>query len=380
MYEIQDILDFANMVFSMSAGSTDFASLLPKAYSRDRHNRITHHVIEEQGRIKGLIDMYPLDLQQGKLSLRAGYIGTVSVHPTCEGQGYMKRLMEQVEKQARTDGMDLLLLDGDRHRYQYYGFEKAGMKYCFNITSASLKHGSRDKIQKERVLVFEQIDGQSEYLDEMYTCYQKRHVTARAKEDFLVCLQSWNASTYAIIEEEQCIGYLNVSYDERNIFEIGLEQEEDIYIVLDAWDKEFGVDELGVNVGADEKDMIILLETISDYYTVNMSHQMKILNYEKVLQFLLYWKSCYSTLENGKFIIGIIECGTQRNFACQVEEKDIKVTRVSDEPQLVLEAKEFIKVMTTSYYWYTKCENESIKKAPEEWFPLPFFLPEADAF
>jgi len=29
MYEIQDILDFANMVFSMSSGSTDFAKLLP---------------------------------------------------------------------------------------------------------------------------------------------------------------------------------------------------------------------------------------------------------------------------------------------------------------------------------------------------------------
>lgn len=380
MYEIQDILDFANMVFSLSAGSTDFAKLLPKAYDGDRHNRLKHHVIEEHGRIKGLIDVYPLILQQEKMSLQAGYIGTVSVHPTCEGQGYMKHLMERVEKQARADGTDILLLDGARHRYQYYGFEKAGIKYCFNVTDASLKHGCREYVQEDREIHFEQVDEQSEYLDIMYACYQKRYVTARSKEEFFVSLQSWNASTYAVLEGEQCIGYLNVSYDERNIYEIGLLESEDIYCVLDAWDKEFGVDEVGINVGADESMVISLLESISDYYTVNMSHQIKILNYEKVLQFLLCWKSCYSELENGRFIIGIIECGVQKNFACQVEENNIKVTQVSEDAQLVMEAIEFVKVMTTSYYWHAKKQNESMKKAPEGWFPLPFFLPEADAF
>lgn len=380
MYEIQDILDFANMVFSMSSGSTDFANLLPKAYSEDRHTRLKHHVTEEHGHIKGLIDVYPIVLRQEKMTLQAGYIGTVSVHPTCEGQGYMKRLMEQVEQQAKLEGTDLLILDGDRHRYQYYGFEKAGMKYCFNVTDASIKHGCRKHVQKDREIQFEQVDEQSEYLDVMYACYQKRYVTARTKEDFFVCLRSWNAVIYAILEEEQCIGYLNVSYDERNIFEIGLVDEEDLYSVLDAWDREFGVDEVGINVGADESGMIALLESVSDYYTVNMSHQIKILNYEKVLQFLLQWKSCYSELENGRFIIGITEGGIQKNFACQIKEGDIKVTEVSEEAQIVMEAKEFVKDMTTSLYWQTQYSKKNMKKTPEGWFPLPFFLPEADAF
>ena len=380
MYEIQDILDFANMVFSMSSGSTDFAKLLPKAYGGERHKRLRHHVIEENGRIKGLIDVYPLVLKQRSMSLQAGYIGTVSVHPTCEGQGYMKQLMEQVEQQERTNGTDILLLDGDRHRYQYYGFEKAGMKYCFNITDASLKHGCRKYVQKDRELHFEQIEEQSEYLDIMYACYQKRHVTARSKEDFLVSLLSWNASTYAILENEECIGYLNVSYDERNIYEIGLLEEADLYDVLDAWDKEFGVDEVGINVGADEITMIAMLEHISDYYTVNLSHQIKILNYEKVLRFLLCWKNCYSELKPARFILGVTEDDIQKNFACEVTETSIEVTQVSETARLVLEAKEFVKVMTTSFYWQERCRREGVKKAPEGWFPLPFFLPEADAF
>lgn len=380
MYEIQEILDFANMVFSMSAGSTDFAKLLPKAYGENRHQRLQHHVIEQQGKIKGLIDVYPFALQQDEQSLQAGYIGTVSVHPICEGQGYMKQLMEQVEQQAREEGVDLLVLDGDRHRYGYYGFEKAGMKYCFNITGASLKHGCREYVQENRELCFEQIDDQSEYLDTMYACYQKRCVTARSKEDFLVTLQSWNASTYAILEDEQCMGYLNVSYDERNIYEIGLVNQEDIYCVLDAWEKEFGVDEVGINVGIDETLMIEKLETISDYYTVNMSHQIKILNYEKVLQFLLSWKRKYSEIEKTRFVIGIIEDGMQKNFVCEIMETEVKVTQVLDEPSLVFEAKEFVKKLTTSLYWQEANRNMDIKKTPEGWFPLPFFLPEADAF
>lgn len=378
MYEIQEIVDFANMVFSMSAGSTNFPKLLPKAYSGDRHKRLKHHVIEEHGRIKGLIDVYPFMLQQENLSLQAGYIGTVSVHPSCEGQGYMKQLMKQAEQQAREDDMDLLVLDGARHRYQYYGFEKAGIKYCFNITDSSLKHGCKKYMQENRNLCFELIEEPSDYLDVMYACYQKRYVTARNKEDFLVSLQSWNASTYVVLENEECIGYVNVSYDERNIYEIGLLKASDIYDVLLAWDREFCVDEVGINVGADETKMISLLESMSDYFTVNMSHQIKILKYEKVLQFLLTWKSRYSELEKTRFVIGIIENNVQKNFACEVTENAINVTGVTEDAQLVLESKEFIKYMTTTMYWNN--EKSDKKKTPEGWFPLPFFLPEADAF
>ena len=39
----QEILDFADLVFSLSSGSTDFEAILPKAYSQARQHIVTHN-------------------------------------------------------------------------------------------------------------------------------------------------------------------------------------------------------------------------------------------------------------------------------------------------------------------------------------------------
>ena len=98
-----ELMDFANMVFSMSSGSIDFEQLLPKAYSPERNMLAAHHLIKEEGRIKALIDVLPMTLQMGEESLKAGYIGTVSVHPKARGKRYMITLMDEVEKQQRAE-------------------------------------------------------------------------------------------------------------------------------------------------------------------------------------------------------------------------------------------------------------------------------------
>lgn len=46
--EMQELLDFANMVFSMSYGGTDFSTLLPKAYAQKRWKAVTHHMIDRK--------------------------------------------------------------------------------------------------------------------------------------------------------------------------------------------------------------------------------------------------------------------------------------------------------------------------------------------
>ena len=64
----QEILDFADLVFSLSSGSTDFEAILPKAYSQARQHIVTHHVMREKGAIQALVDVYPLTLAAGDLS------------------------------------------------------------------------------------------------------------------------------------------------------------------------------------------------------------------------------------------------------------------------------------------------------------------------
>lgn len=382
--DMDEMIDFANMVFSMSSGSVDFEGLLPKAYSPERNMLAAHHLIKENGRIKALVDVLPMTLQMGEETLRAGYVGTVSVHPKARGRKYMITLMEQAKAQQCKEGTDILILDGNRHRYQHYGFEKAGMKYCFHITSDSIRHCCQAIESEEKDYCFKLLkEKDKELLDICYRLYQSRVVTARSREDFYLCLRSWEADTYAVLEEENCVGYLNVSADEREVFEFELADSKTLPFVIRAFMEETGSDDLGIYAGMDESLKIEQLDCMSDYYTVNASHLVKILNYEKTLHFLMQWKQSYTKLQEGSFVLGV--CSEDKKEQCQYlleyQEGKVSVTRTGLQADMILEEKELIKTLTTSYYLHALQKPDSpLAQAPKGWFPLPFFLPEADAF
>lgn len=382
--DIDEMIDFANMVFSMSSGSVDFEGLLPKAYSPERNMLAAHHLIKEDGRIKALVDVLPMTLQMGEETLRAGYVGTVSVHPKARGRKYMITLMEQAKAQQCKEGTDILILDGNRHRYQHYGFEKAGMKYCFNITSDSIRHCCKAIESEEKDYCFKLLEEKDKkLLDICYRLYQSRVVTARSREDFYLCLRSWEADTYAILEEENCVGYMNVSADEREVFEFELTDSKILPFVIRAFMTEIGSNELGIYAGMDESLKIEQLDCMSDYYTVNASHLVKILNYEKTLHFLMQWKQSYTKLQEGSFVLGVCseEKKGQHQYLLEYQEGKVSVTQTGLQADMVLEEKELVKTLTTSYYFHALQKPDSpLVQAPKGWFPLPFFLPEADAF
>ncbi len=396
--ELEDILDFANMVFSMDDNSgVDFATLLPKAYSKERCGRLFHHMIKEQGKIRALIDIYPITLQlcasskAGKRLLHAAYIGTVSVHPNSRGKGYMIKLMEMAEKTAIEQGCDLMILDGNRHRYQHCGFEKAGIRYSFHVGKRNISHccvSMYDSSYMEMpAYSFEEIDADSPYIEKMFELYLQRNVTARTKEDFFLCLQSYGAITYAVLKEEEIVGYINIE-GEKNILEFELADCLELPRVIYDLMEGIEVTEFNFEVGIDEIDKIEYLEKMSDYYNIGMSHQIKILNYANVLEFLFAWKQEYGVPENGTYIIGI----KKENSSCKEEQSENYRIKLSDSgvnvevtehtADVVLDAFMFIQMLTTSYCLsgLPKDHIGKIKNAPSGWFPLPFFLPNADTF
>lgn len=395
-HDRQDLLDFANMVFSMNSGSTDFAALLPKAYlNKTRMERFPHYVLQEQGRIKALVDVYPLvlRLRNTAQAIKVGYVGTVSVHPDSRNKGYMRNVMEEACQGAEKAQQDLLVLDGNRHRYQYYGFEKAGVKYCFNLTEDSIQHGYRNLKLKKReceISFVEITDKKEDYLEEMYGLYCQKRVTVRSREDFFLTLQSWNALLFAVVEKEKVIGYLNLSYDMRNILEMEVMNVQDIPRILYACQKEFEVDEMGINIGADEIEKIVWLDMLSDYSTLSQSHQIRIIKYESVIQFLLMWSGSFRRLEAGELLLGITDQGNNAGAVYKISVADtldnvhtqtVKVERVEGKPDICFTSQEFVRNCMTGYYWYESNRDDSpLKQVPAGWFPLPFFLPEADAF
>lgn len=387
----EELLDFANMVFSMEYNSTDFAMLLPKAYSKERCQISTHHIIREENRVKALIDSYPLTLQvNGKeaCAVKACYVGTVCVHPNARGKGYMITLMKRIEEDAIKQGCALMILDGDRHRYQHYGFEHAGIRYRFQIESNSMRHCCAQLYKGSAAMVqsyhFAEILSESSKLAYFYELYRRRIVTARSEEDFLPSLQSYGATAYAVLKEEQVIGYLVLSEGQRSVSEFELEALQTLPGVIRDLMAEFGIDQLDISVGMDETDKIAWLEKMCDYCNASMSHMIKILDYERVFLFLLKWKQQYGTLAAGTYVIGVRneQTETVEQYQLSVAADNICVARTQQEADIVLESMELVRLLTTSFCFVEqlKGEQNKLKNAPAGWFPLPFYLPEADTF
>ena len=120
---------FGSMVFSMDGEKTDFETLIPKEYAKER-SCAEHHLlaVNEQG-IRGMIATLPGVMRVGKLELKTGYVGTVSVHPQARGEGHMKKLMELSLTRMRENGTDISMLGGRRQRYAYFGYESGGLEY-----------------------------------------------------------------------------------------------------------------------------------------------------------------------------------------------------------------------------------------------------------
>lgn len=387
----EELLDFANMVFSMEYNSTDFAMLLPKAYSKERCQIPTHHIIREENRVKALIDSYPLTMQvngEEAYAVKACYIGTVCVHPKARGKGYMITLMKRVEEDAIKQGCALMILDGERHRYQHYGFEHAGIRYQFQMEWNNIRHCCAQVYKNFTTMVqtyqFAQILPDSSKLAYFYALYRRRNVTARSKEDFLPSLQSYGAVAYAVLKEGQEIGYFVLSEGQRSVSEFELEDLQTLPGVIRDLMSEFGIDQLDISVGMDETDKIAWLEKMCDYCNAAMSHMIKILDYERVFLFLLKWKQKYSTLAAGTYVIGVQNEQTQtvERYQLSVAANNICVTRTQQEADIVLESTELVRLLTTSFCFVEQMKEEpnKLKNAPAGWFPLPFYLPEADTF
>lgn len=387
----EEILDFANMVFSMEHGRIDFASLLPKAYSPKRSGIPIHHMMKEADKIKALIDIYPVVMHlQGKIdnAIKAAYVGTVCVHPNARGKGYMIELMKKVEEDARNQGCALMILDGDRHRYQYYGFERAGIRCSFQVATGNIIHCCAriydEEYMARPVYSFEELEEQSPCLDVLYGLYQERLVTARSREDFLLCLQSYGATAYAILRGGKPVGYVNLSADMKKVLEIEIDNIQELPRVLYDLMMGFDVEQLGISVGMDETDKIDQLEKACDSCNTCMSHQIKILDYEVVLTFLLNWKQEYDTLVRSDYVLGIRDewTGSVEHYLMSVAENRICVSRTERAADVVFGELELVRVLTSNFCFVEqqKGERSKIKNVPAGWFPLPFYLPEADTF
>ncbi len=182
----EELVDFLNLVFGFNGYDNGFMHFLPCLY-KEQYDPAGHNLVameEENGRrkLRAAVGVYPRTFSvMGETFLSHG-IGNVAVHPDSRGKGYMRQLMHMAIDDMIEAGADFSDLGGLRHRYRYYGYEKAGCEWSFAVTRTNLRHVFPDAAAP--AVYFKRVtEGDSALLDAMHGLYEsKAFHTVRPRE------------------------------------------------------------------------------------------------------------------------------------------------------------------------------------------------------
>lgn len=366
-----DILDFGNYVFSQAHRPHDFKQMLPKVYGDDVERSDIHYVAKENGRIRAMVASLPMPQTVAGCPLNFGMVGTVSVHPYARGEGHMKKLMAMMMEDQKARGADLLALGGQRQRYGYYGFERAGTVLEYSISEPSMRHGGR--FIDTAGIEFREIMSAAEPLaGAAYALYSRQTVTgARPREDYYRIMRSWTGRLYAIMYNGSFAGTLYDAGKESEPGEILLEDESIIAKVLKAWMMLKSPSGLRFSVFPYETERMRLIDGIAENYEICHSELIKVFNWANVIRAYLTLKSRYTTLDDGDTVISVD--GARVRIA--VSGGAVTVEETDKEAELVMDGQEAVRTLF-SVAAFVKDEDTRL----HNWAPLPFVLSRCDKF
>ena len=368
--EEDDILDLANLAFSLVRQPRDFKALLPRIYGRPGF--FPYHVVAvRDGRLKALVGLLPLTLRLDPGSaLKLGFVGTVSVHPYARGEGHMKALMHMTRDNAIAQGMDMMILGGQRQRYNYFDFESAGSVITYTVSATNLRHRLKDQdVSMYRFMPFDELE--QEKLSALWQMQAKQALSnERPMADFSLIMRTWQGKAFAVMQGGILLGYLYTVKD--SLFEWELQPVESMLPILKAFITQENLQEIHIRLSLHRTDEMHILSEIAEGYRISDSCMVSVLDWRSVLQKLLDFKANRVPLEDGEVVLEVIgRC----KLLIQICQGRPKVTPTKRKPSLRLEHNAAVLVLVS-----LQSRLLDSGKLWRNWLPLYFSVPEADAF
>lgn len=369
--DMENIIDFINMVFSMLRVPHNFETLLPKVYAKEFGIADIHAIAEEDGKIFGCVAMYEFPLRVGDTMLRVGYIGSVSAHPRVRGKGVMAALMQMQLARARERGLDLLALGGQRQRYQYYGFETGGETYLYSIGRSNVRHALADC--ETDGLAFARMTRAD--VARALALYDAQCVAgARTEKNFIATLESYHRQAWKVEKNGAFAGYISSTEDSTHLGEIAMADETMILPAIKAWMLEKDIRLLHVNAAPHDVALGNRLAPVCEDCSINANCMIRVLRPESVLRAYMKLKDSIEPLEKGEYVLGWEGLGA---YMLSVSEEGICAEKTECEPQAWLTGIQAHRLLFGhNRFGLAKAGCA----APRGWFPLPLYIPEPDSF
>lgn len=369
--DLPKVIDFIDLVFSQAARPHDFAALIPKVYGDGHDYSHIHAIALEDGEIRGCVAVLPFDMTIAGQKLRVGYLGSVSVHRLSRGAGHMKKLMQMQIDKAKADGLDMLVLGGQRQRYGYFGFSPVGGAYSYHVTATNVRHALKDV--DASAFTFEPL-AQGEGSDYAYSLYQQQPVSgSRTADSFAEIALTFNAQGWLIKRSGANAGYLIASDDRTGIRELVMEDATLVPAVIKAWMAAHAVRSVSFSAAPHDKTLNRTLAAFAEGYTIGQDGYTLCLNYQNTVRSWMALKNSVTPLTEGAICLGI------GDEAIRIAVKDgaVSVEATDAEAEVRLAPAEADQLLFGFNRFYAPEVECAI---PADWFPLPLYIPTADTF
>ncbi len=369
--DFEEILEKADIIFG-GEGNTDYFQLYhPKLYSV-RNSATEHLIVREEDGIKGMLGVFPAEMNVCGKSLKIDGFGTMGVLKEARGKGYMKDLMNTAVE-ASASRADLAFLGGRRQRYEYFGFTPSGIAALFSFNSDNGRHSTAGADVSDIRFVELQADNAIalDYIQKLST--RKEAYVKRDNGLLYAILHTCRSVPYIIYKGKDLIGYVVCSGDHKSISEIETEDLSLLPLVLTAYLKQFEIRAIFIaGTFMFDREKLKALEAVCENVTLSCCESYLIHDYVKVLDAFFALKSTYTTLRDGKAVYDITNYG---KIAVEVKNGVHSVEKTEEDADVVLSSIE----ATRLFFGISAfLDLKEMGGTVAENFPLPLFYSRPD--
>ncbi len=372
----EDLIDFLNYVFTMNGHDRGFYRLLPKLYRPDRLPEQYQHVVTEDGKLRGAVGAFPIEIEVMGESLTAAGIGNVAVHPFHRGKGYMKDCMKMAMDNAVKEGKDFAVLGGRRQRYAYFGFESAGVCAKFDLDGTNLRHcfGSPANTTGYTVKQLKETDEADIAAIEALVRSRPSHPVRPADRVFDI-MRSWESKVCAIYDDKgEFAGYFLCNGEGTTVHELDCVSADKMEGCVRAMHDFCGAEGQHITIPLYLGELYDFLTGLCESYNIGHSENTCVLHYEKVLRACLRLRCATDALCDGSFTALIHGIAGDEKLRIAVENGEAIVEKFDGECDLELS---HLEAMRTFFSLHSP-QKKQLPAACAAWFPLHLYVPEID--
>lgn len=371
-----DLMDLINLSFNCTTPETMLDGLLPKCYREQYHPQKQNYVIAEDETLVAAVGAYDHEIIVCGRHLHCRGVGNVAVHPNHRSKGYMKLAMNKALDDMIQDGVILSTLAGQRQRYQYFGYENAGVQISFRISPENIRHlyGSISSPYIPKLVT----DSKDENIDDILRITERKaYVPFRPRDKYLDVAHSWKAKLLTFSDpsnENSFVGYCIVNGSD-TITEVGVNHAENltgiIRSVFDYLKKGFTI-----NIPAYDAESIAILSPIAEKSSLGTAMMYNIFNYEAAIDAFMALKLSYTKMSDGELTLLIHGFAGDEALRVAVKDGVHTVTQIPNDVFIDLELDHLHAIdLLFSPVSAIREEQSNLVKS---WFPLPIWMYSAD--